>query len=218
MALNKPFDIKAVRDQKRMYLRKYTIDLATAKTNELHKIAGDFFNVIKCSGNATIRLNEDTAPAIDLRTVETVKTPFYQFYIDSLGTQAYGEVILLIGTDAGFVFEERKSSFEIIVQEEAWSVATTATDTKGVDISGYDKITIMLKADKGGVFRIGWQPVSTFLYGTYQELEEIQYIRNLSTDSIVRTISNPTGALQISFTNDDDADAATVTVVITGEK
>jgi len=217
MAIHKPFDIKSVRDQKRMYLRKVTINLATALTNEVYTIAGDFINVIKCAGNATIRLNEDTAPAIDVRTVETIKTPFYRFYVDSDGAQANGELILLVGTDAGFEFEERRSGYEVVA-DVTTTPAAGSSDNQGVDVAGYRKICIMMQSDKVGSWHINMNPLSLNATGAFwTEIEQIPYLRT-STSIVTRTIEAPIGGVAVAFLNRDTADAAEARFIILGAK
>jgi len=217
MALNKPFDMKEIRDKKPQFMSIWEIPLDTQLTNYELKVTGDFFQILECTGEATIRMNEETAPEIEASKVKRVTAPFYRLFITTPEAQSNGNIRFVIGKDAGFRMEERRTSFDTILDLQSETVAQGASTNYSIpNVSGYKKIFIYLHSNKVAVFKINYQPLGNFQLGTYVEMEQIP--QNNTSAFPIRIIDFPIKALQIGVSNDDTADDATVSLIVTGEK
>jgi len=102
--------IEAIREMKQSAhettnYRIITIDLAAARVNELFELEGWFYHLAvgRITGEATIRLNEVTKDAIDLKYVKTVTTPIRRFFITNL---AQGGCVVILGVGMDTTFSE----------------------------------------------------------------------------------------------------------------
>jgi len=96
---SQPRDIKRlleIEGQKGRYAR-IEVDLATASTDGLLEISGDYLGVASITGSGTceVRLDHRHAQKIDLREVEEVLSPFGKVYFTTDG--AGGKLVLYIG-------------------------------------------------------------------------------------------------------------------------
>ena len=96
---NQPRDIRKALEREGMKGRYATItlSLATAETNVLKEIDGDYIGVASITGNGTckVRLDHRHAQELNLRQVSEIASPFGKVYFTTDG--AGGEVVLLIG-------------------------------------------------------------------------------------------------------------------------
>ena len=97
----KPIPLEDLKTRRPRHYKIVTIDLGTARTNELLWCVGDFIGVAAITGSCTMRINENNLDAINLRISRKIYTPFYRFYITN-SAQAGKSVTLYIGGDASF--------------------------------------------------------------------------------------------------------------------
>jgi len=216
MALFKPFDMNFVRSSKPSILREVNISLASARNNEELQISGDFIHVLNQTGSCKIRINEDYAPQIDLRKIKRIVSPFYRIFLTN-SAQTYGNIKLLVGTDAQLHFEERRTSIENLLQIES-GVVTFLAGSGGhtLDLSGYKNVTIYFSCDKNCTFMIWTYPENASVLADYVYSEQT----GLTEDNrkMTRVLDFPVGGLQVGIYNEDSADDLTYDLIITGEK
>lgn len=96
---NQPKDIRKALEREGMKGRYATIvlSLATAETDVLKEIDGDYIGVASITGDGTckVRLDHRHAQELNLRQVSEIASPFGKMYFTTDG--AGGEVVLLIG-------------------------------------------------------------------------------------------------------------------------
>jgi hypothetical protein len=84
----------------------YSFSLAGARTDEEFIVSGDYFHVQTLTGSLSIKLNEKENDAIDITTLNSIKTPIYRMFLTN-SAQAGKNATIIVG---------RNDLFESIVR------------------------------------------------------------------------------------------------------
>jgi len=216
MSLFKPFDLNYIRQTKPSVSRVIEIDLSSANEYKKFAYSGDFIHVLECKGNAELYLNEKHFSPVDLRKIKRIKAPFYQFFIKS-SAQPNAKLKLLLGVDASFQFEERRTSYTQLIKLDDESLTNAAGSTSHtINLAGFKSVKVYFDCNKNATVILYEYPLDSNVLADYTYSEQIGLVA--SDRKFTRVLNSVSGALQIAIYNEDSADDMTYDLIVTGEK
>ena len=167
---------------------RLNISLASAQTDEVLDMDGDFIIVESLNGSCSIKLNERSNNPIDLAIFKTIRSPFDRLYITNTA-QAGKSLILMIGGEASFETEE-------VPQSTKWWDGTTWQKWTGLE----NEAPYVSIKDRESEDTVVFDAVSLDAYGTLSH-NGIDVSRLTKKIVMVSTTQNCTVYVQFSDDN-----------------
>jgi len=199
-----------------------TYDLGTARTNEEQIIEGDFIQVESCSGSLVLRLNELSAPEIDLTKQHIIYSPFGKFYLTN-SAQSGESAVLVIGGDASFESEALLFGRVGLVDKTSTQIDPATEDKQDDTITALGLLARTLGDNDRTVVAIAASGTNTVIYPVGGQAHKIiRLVFVCDGTNTIKLVDGTTTSISGSMTFSDRgglaADADFYPIILTSDR